>query len=197
MFDLQKFNSIHGWFTEGEGSWLYQSVLGNKRVLEIGAWRGRSTFPILSALRDSPGSPDEKVLVSVDPYTAHPCPHYKELQTEKGRQLVMASFLSVVEQFRGKVKHLLLQVPSSDAYPKLRKLKFPLFDMTWIDGDHSEEAVTLDIIECLKLTRPGGYICGHDYRDQGNPGVRKAVDALIPEVRRGAGSIWHWQLPAS
>jgi predicted O-methyltransferase YrrM len=50
------------------------------------------------------------------------------------------------------------------------------FDLCYIDGDHSYEAVKADIIACKSLVRPGSYIGGHDYGWWDCPGVKPAVD---------------------
>ncbi len=72
------------------------------------------------------------------------------------------------------------------------------FDLCYIDGDHSYEAVMLDIAACRPLVRPGGYLGGHDYGeflggvDPGGdcPGVARAVHELLgkPEWRFSDGS---------
>ena len=50
-------------------------------------------------------------------------------------------------------------------------------DAVFIDGDHSEQAVTLDAYLARKLVRPGGIIVFHDYN---NPAVEvtRAIDKL-------------------
>ena len=51
----------------------------------------------------------------------------------------------------------------------------------YIDGDHSYEAVRLDLREALRCVRPGGYIMGHDYTMPAGltSGVKQAVDELV------------------
>ena len=50
----------------------------------------------------------------------------------------------------------------------------------YIDGDHTLEAVRLDLREALRCVRPGGYIMGHDYTMPPGmaSGVKQAVDEL-------------------
>jgi hypothetical protein len=56
-------------------------------------------------------------------------------------------------------------------------------DAVYIDGDHSYEGCKTDLVEALRLLKPGGWIMGHDY--EMNPektqarydfGVKRAVD---------------------
>lgn len=49
------------------------------------------------------------------------------------------------------------------------------YDVVYIDGDHSYEAVRADIAAYSTRIAPGGFLAGHDYHD-GFPGVVRAVD---------------------
>ena len=66
------------------------------------------------------------------------------------------------------------------------------FDMIFIDGEHTYEAVLADLKAWLPKLKPGGLICGHDYSDA--PGVKLAVDlAFDARAVQVAGSIWaYW-----
>lgn len=57
------------------------------------------------------------------------------------------------------------------------------FDLVYIDGDHSYEAVKRDISDFMSRVKPGvGFLAGHDYNSE-TPGVRKAVLEFFPEER--------------
>ena len=49
------------------------------------------------------------------------------------------------------------------------------YDVVYIDGDHSYEAVRADIAAYSGKLAAGGWLCGHDYH-AGYPGVIQAVD---------------------
>jgi len=58
-----------------------------------------------------------------------------------------------------------------------------MFDVIYIDGDHSYQGVKRDLQLALKKVRPGGFICGHDYemnmvraKSCYDFGVKRAVD---------------------
>jgi predicted O-methyltransferase YrrM len=53
------------------------------------------------------------------------------------------------------------------------------FDIIFIDGDHTYEGCLQDSIIAIKLIRPGGYICWHDYSFSCRNGVVKAIDELF------------------
>ena len=51
------------------------------------------------------------------------------------------------------------------------------FDLIWVDGDHSTEAVAHDVAWAVKLLRPTGTLACHDYHEDTCPGVAQALDA--------------------
>jgi len=61
-----------------------------------------------------------------------------------------------------------------------RHFKPATFDLVFIDGDHSYEAVMADIAAWEPLVRPGGILSGHDY-GVGSWGVTKAVQECFPD----------------
>lgn len=74
----------------------------------------------------------------------------------------------------------LIRKKSQDA---LRDLRGRTFDVVYIDGMHSYDQVTADILGYSDIVREGGFICGHDYCP-GWSGVVRAVDECCgkPEV---------------
>lgn len=55
--------------------------------------------------------------------------------------------------------------------------QFPPQDAVFLDGDHSFEAVDVDLLAWLPNIKPGGYICGHDFDRQS---VKDAVFKYFP-----------------
>lgn len=58
------------------------------------------------------------------------------------------------------------------------------FDVVFIDGDHSEEAVTLDTELARACVPPGGLIIWHDYHNLETVDVRRVLDAQYAEGRK-------------
>lgn len=56
-------------------------------------------------------------------------------------------------------------------------------DILFIDGDHSYQAVINDFMLYEELVKSGGYIVFDDYRDEGCPGTKKAVDEIVESVK--------------
>ena len=55
------------------------------------------------------------------------------------------------------------------------------FDFVFIDAEHSEAALTLDMAAWWPKVKPGGCLCGHDYGKPRFPGVSIAVHNFIKE----------------
>jgi len=53
------------------------------------------------------------------------------------------------------------------------------YGLVFIDGDHTEATVAHDVEWAIKLLRPGGVLCCHDYEEGTCPGVRAALDRLL------------------
>ncbi len=60
-------------------------------------------------------------------------------------------------------------------------------DFIFIDADHSARGVRRDIELWSPKVRRSGWICGHDIDW---PGVRKAVEQLLPGYLEGPDSMW-------
>lgn len=159
--------SIEGWMTEEELACLTGLAAACDSVTEIGSWKGRSTFALLSACKGP--------VYAVD--------HWKGSKDEVYGPHAEAVTGDVFNQFMQNVGHFpnlkVRQKSSLDAIPLV-----PNCDLVFIDGSHDYDSVAADI----KAWRPKArkILCGHDYNW---PGVKQAVDELVGEVRT-VGSIW-------
>jgi len=61
-------------------------------------------------------------------------------------------------------------------------LKFPdnYFDLVFIDSGHTYELTKAEIRLWIRKVKDGGILAGHDYNSAENPGVKQAIDELIP-----------------
>ena len=67
-------------------------------------------------------------------------------------------------------------------------------DFVFVDAEHTYEAARQDIHDWYPKVRPGGIFCGHDYGQPIWPGVKRAVDELLPQwgmkATAGLGTLW-------
>lgn len=70
-------------------------------------------------------------------------------------------------------------------------------DIAYIDGDHSYDAVMLDIVLWGRRVKPGGILAGHDYVRTRKHGVYRAVNDYARyhgiEIRVFEGN-WYWEV---
>jgi SAM-dependent methyltransferase len=170
---------IHGWMFPEELAWLSEQAAKSASVAEIGCWKGRSTFALLSAcagpvyaIDHFQGSPDEpghaearKDAVAVRREFLRNCGDFPNLR------MIERDSLAAAEMFRGQE-----------------------LDMVFIDASHRYEDVLADIRAWLPKTRR--LFAGHDYsRDW--PGVVRAVHQIFgTAIQRAAQSIWYFEVNA-
>ena len=53
------------------------------------------------------------------------------------------------------------------------------FDLAYIDGEHTYDAVKEDIGLWMPKIKKTGWIAGHDYGSKHHPGVKKAVEEMV------------------
>lgn len=161
---------IEGWMEVAELVWLFTAASYCRSVVEVGCWKGRSTFALLSGCMGQ--------VIAVD--------HFKgsvdELSTyhrEAREQDIFEAFIRNVGGFSNLRIMRMSSVEASRIVPEA--------EMVLLDGDHGFEAVSRDI-DSWKAKAPR-ILCGHDYTHF--PGVKKAVDAAFgSSVQRASGSLW-------
>lgn len=137
-----------GWISPLEQGVIEAAVPG-KRVLEIGTYLGRSTVIALNA--------GAREVVSVDPHTLGE---------------TWAAFLRLLSDHS--VRNVIpLCMTSAEA--SLHPAASGDFDVIFIDGDHSYEAVALDLTLWLPRLVSGGLLLVHDV-GYSHVGVDKALE---------------------
>ena len=167
-----KASDIQGWMTEDELSWLSEQASRMESVAEIGCWKGRSTFALLSAC---PG-----FVYAID--------HFQGSLEELSKGHKEALDGSIRGQFYANCGHFpnlrMIEAESSVASELFSGREV---DMVFIDASHRYEDVLLDIQHWEPKTRV--LLAGHDFDVW--PGVTQAVTEMLrPNVKRGPGSIW-------
>jgi hypothetical protein len=169
-------NNIQGWMTPEELQFLYMTAKGVNSVLEIGSWRGRSTHALLSGCKGR--------VTAVD--------HFKGSAQSGDATNWLAKESDIYKEFMDNVGNFSnLRVIKASSKGAREILKEEVFDMIFIDGEHSYEAVKEDI--ALWKDKAKVILCGHDYCSAWIP-VQQAVDESI--VKDGVvGSIWFKKTP--
>ena len=135
----------------------------NLNILEIGSWMGASTLSWAQGLTQYNKS--KGTISCIDAWqpffnrNAHQEDVYTQMElalsSDTAYQLYLHNVRTlpstiVCQHFRGKSEHIL---------PLLAQKSF---DIVFIDGDHTFQAVTNDICHSLPLIKEGGIICGDD-----------------------------------
>lgn len=152
-FKSSLYPDIPGWLGDNEGEYL-RKIAEGKRVLEIGSFCGRSTVWMGKSCREihciDTWKGNSTPAVGIDMF-----PTFNQAVTRHG-------VAPKVFPHKGKVRDVIAFVPG-------------FFDLIFIDGDHSYEAVKYDIEAALKVLSPGGVLAFHDYDRLADPGVTKAI----------------------
>jgi hypothetical protein len=159
---------IEGWMSDEELTFLEGCAHNVDSIAEIGSWKGRSTFALLSHC-DGP-------VYAID--------HWQGSDGERDGPHAEAVTTDVYAQFMKNVGHFpnlhAVKKPSNEAVETV-----PAVDLVFIDGGHSYEDVVADI----RAWRPKAtkVLCGHDFNW---PAVKRAVRDELGEPDGVVGSIW-------
>lgn len=125
-----------GWLTDNEAHELRQLAKG-KTVLELGAWKGRSTV-VLAGVAN--------YVVSVDRHQGIP---------EVGGEDSLPDYLASV---RGLANVAIVVADFEQIIGLLVD-----FDLVYVDGNHDEDSVSRDATMALSHTVDGGTVAFHDF----------------------------------
>jgi FkbM family methyltransferase len=132
-------------------------------VLEVGAFEGLTSKYICEHLLLPEGR-----MIAVDPLEDY----YTPEDTEHKEM-----FHQQYQRFLGNTRGLPIELRrqrSEDALPEMHEFRF---DLIYLDGDHSEEAVFRDIELSIPIMKDDGYLLIDDYlwRDETKRGIDKAL----------------------
>jgi predicted O-methyltransferase YrrM len=178
---------IEGWMEPEELQWLANVSHGKARVVEIGAFMGRSTCAFLAALGD------RGQLTVVDTFDARGTVRHAEFSgPQVDKPSLFERFLTNV-RIRGLHTPHIIRTDSGDPASG-GEVSDDTVDLLFIDGSHDEASVRRDLAVWTPKVYPGGIICGHDYHPTW-PSVVAAVDGWAKETGRKiesgfCGSLW-------
>jgi SAM-dependent methyltransferase len=167
--------SIEGWMDRTELLWLHDMATRYDRIVEVGCWKGRSTYALLRGA-------SRGVVWAVDHFDGSP----SELETNHRE----AKDGKIYEQFLKNVgSYNNLRVLKKSSIEASLEFDEKSVDMVFIDGDHERESIVNDLRAWLPKCRK--MICGHDLDDDR---IKDALGELNLEYRRGPGSIWFMEI---
>jgi predicted O-methyltransferase YrrM len=180
---MQAMRGTPGWLTPSEAGLLYRlsGNVGNGRVVELGAYQGRSTI-VLAAAR---ASRDLSPILTVD--TFHGSPenqpgarhHDPSLLDAEGRVDTLPAFLSNIDRHDLTPGIEIWRMTTAEGAAQFKGQIGLLF----VDADHSYAGVDADLRAWLPYVLPGGVVVLHDVGDWPGP-TRAAADLLERGYRR-------------
>lgn len=166
-----KILTIPGHMYKDELCWIHArscEVSDGGTIVEVGSYRGRSAAAWYQGIEG------RGELYCVDPWnTEYPEGRPADYEIFK-EQMAMMGYEPIVLRMTSVMAASLFGNDS--------------LDLVFIDGNHRE--IGLDVDTWLPKVKPGGILCGHDWR---RGGVLEAeVLKRLPEAQLVKGSIWRW-----
>jgi hypothetical protein len=138
--------AIEGLMARSEVELLYEFAQKMDDIVEIGSFKGRSTYALCSGCKGTVYSVDHFQMDGVDTYD-----EFME-NTKEFSNLVVVRMASV-------------EAAASTLIP-------PLVDMVFLDADHEYDGFKLDLDVWAHRARK--LVCGHDF-GHGFPGIERAL----------------------
>lgn len=155
LSQISHFRNIEGWLTDKEAYGLYNiasKIPINGIVVEIGSWKGKSTYCIANGLKKG-------TIYAIDPFNAEGEAGSKEIYlANKGDKPLIEQFQTNILPAKGKNK-----IETLPGYSNQFINQFQQIDFLFIDGDHSIEGCKFDFQNFSKFIRIGGFLAFHDY----------------------------------
>ncbi len=148
----------------------FRSIYGfAPTVLEIGSWAGNSALTFIEAGAQS----------------VHCVDHWLGNENDDGTSHYDGKRGDPLEVFKRNVAGMPITHTVGSSPHIAGKFEDKSFDIVYIDAEHTEEAVTQDILAWH--TKAKYWVAGHDYA--AFPGVKQAVDAICRTVTVD-GNVW-------
>lgn len=145
---------------------------------EVGVWEGKFSSVILEVCTPTK-------LHLIDPWEYDPRFNNTGFGRKKNADRMPQMFDLVTEKFAGDDRVVLHRATSAEA---LVEMEDGYLDWVYIDGNHNEPFVGMDLALSLKKVKPGGVIAGDDYHwsdGEGTP-VKAAVAKVVEKLGDGA-----------
>lgn len=181
------YGGIQGWFGFAGA---YDKIIASlpkdrpSAVVEVGAWKGRSTAYLAVEAINS-GKPITIYVVDTFQGSGEE-EHEGDLELSRLREVFDANLAPAREALGDRFQ--VIEAPSQDAAKRFAR---DSVDAVWIDAEHTEEAVHGDIMAWWHAVRKGGYMGGDDLSWSG---VYAAVARCFPTIEMGNLTVDPWWL---
>lgn len=179
---LKEAEQVEGWMTPAELAWLSRTASQMESIIEIGSWKGRSTYAICSGTVGSVYAVDHWDWTKISDEGMVNA--YQRSESSTNSSDVYEEFAkNIVNRFPNVLAIRKDSVEAAKTLPKV--------EMTFVDGSHDEASVEADLNAYLEKTTK--LICGHDYSDAPeHAGVVAAVTKVLGAVSVVPGTtIWY------
>lgn len=157
---IYEYAKIDGWLSDNEALGLYhiaRKLPYNAVVVEIGTWKGKSTYCISKGLRSGK-------IYAIDPFNADAgldLGSQKEYADKKGVKDLLVNFKDTMKRFGVDKKIVAKKGYSTEFHEDFDKI-----DFLFIDGDHSIEGCKTDFNLYSPKIVSGGFIAFHDFYEK-------------------------------
>lgn len=154
---IKSYKSIDGFLSKNEAISLYKKAasLGfNSKIVEIGSWKGKSTYCLAKGLKSGQ-------VIAIDPFDASGDEGSGSADTYKNLKGV-SSLLSQFEE-NMRVRGVRDKIEIYKGFSQDFAGDISNIDLLFIDGDHSIEGCKNDYLNYIPHLKKGGYIAFHDY----------------------------------
>lgn len=171
---IRRAENIQGWMGRDELEWLYAQASEMDSVVEVGSWRGHSSYVLLSACKGP--------VFCVDHFQGSPS-EINDAHRDARTTDIYSEFIANC----GRFENLRLMRMYSSAAASI--IPDNSIDMVFIDAEHTTTAVLKD----LALWRPKAkkLFCGHDRLMNG---VAEALSNSGVNFKEGPGSLWYVEI---
>jgi hypothetical protein len=172
LLPIRDYRVIEGWLAPKEALALYKlsrSCKPGARIVEIGSWKGKSTYCLAKGLRDG-------VIVAIDPFDgAGDCEAGTFYRVMKGNTPLLDQFRANLSRY-DLLRKVEIKVGLSNQFAN----QIGPVDMLFIDGDHSIAGCEYDFRTFAPDVRVGGVLAFHDYKPRRSQlGPTWVVDNLV------------------
>lgn len=160
--------------------WVLWHIPPDGICVEIGVDVGKYSKQILDT-----AYPRELHLV--DPWEHHESPIYEKSVYgglgPEGQRVMDSRYEELLETFSEEVSEGRVRFHRAYSHVAATSFEPGYFDWVYIDANHQYEFVKSDLEAYYPLVKPGGFLCGDDYGEQGwwEVGVEDAVDEFVAE----------------